>query len=204
MPRVAVASPESEAYVAENAPAALAALSSPGLSEQARAQRFAELMDRFADMPRIANFVLGRYAAQLRADQQLQAEWRRVFREYAVAVYQDQLDQYRTQTIRVVGSRDTTRNGRFYSVVTTEIPQPGGAPFRAQWQLLREGSSFRVVDVAVRLGESTIWLAQQQRRDFEAELDRNGGDIRALMAKVRQMTTDMRARIAQRERARTG
>lgn len=203
-PSGAWANQATEAYVAENAPAALAALSAPGLSEQARAQRFAQLMDRFADMPLIANFVLGRYARELRADPQLRAEWNAAFREYAVAVYQDQLDQYRGQAVRVIGSQDTTINGRFYSVVSTEMARAGAAPFRVQWRLVRQGEAYRVVDVAVRLEESTIWLAQQQRRDFEAELDRNGGDVRDLIGKVRQMTSEMRARIAQRARARTG
>ncbi len=204
VPGSALASPATEAYVAKSAPDALAALNATGASEQARAQRFAQLMDQFADMELIANFVLGRYARQLRADAELRAEWNQAFRDYAVAVYQDQLDQYRGRSVRVLGSQDSTINNRAYSVVSTEIIQPGGDPFRVQWRLLRQGDSYRVVDVAVRLGEATIWLAQQQRRDFEAELDRNGGDLQALITKVRSMTGDMRARIAERERARTG
>ncbi len=53
-----------------------------------RRQTFNALMAQFADMPRIANFVLGRYGPQLRADAALRAEWTRTFQDYAIAVYE--------------------------------------------------------------------------------------------------------------------
>jgi hypothetical protein len=43
-----------------------------------------------------------------------------------------------------------------------------------------------------------IWLAQQQQRDFLAALDRNNGDIRALMTDIRGLTASLRQRVLAR------
>ena len=43
-----------------------------------------------------------------------------------------------------------------------------------------------------------IWLAQQQQSEFLVALDRNQGDIRALVTDVQGLTTGLRDRIAAR------
>ncbi len=66
-----------------------------------RRATFSQLMDKFADMPAVASFVLGRYARQARADPALYKEWVATFKEYGLVVYETQLDQYRGNTIKV-------------------------------------------------------------------------------------------------------
>ncbi|MBU6372475.1 MAG: ABC transporter substrate-binding protein [Alphaproteobacteria bacterium] len=194
----AFADKAAEDYVAKNAPMALAALNAKGQSPTERQVAFGKLFDQFADLPRIADFVLGRYARTARADPALYAEWIAAYRDYSIAVYQDQLDQYRGNTIRILpGSKDATINGRFYSVVRSEILRPGQKPLQVQWRLLRgTDGAFRVVDVAVQFDENIVWLAIQQQADNLAFLDRNKGDVRALLADVKRQTATMRARIA--------
>ncbi|NDC57803.1 MAG: ABC transporter substrate-binding protein [Alphaproteobacteria bacterium] len=187
-----------EDYVAKNAPLALSTLNAKNLSPIERQAAFGKLFDQFADLPRIADFVLGRYARNARADDALYKDWISTYREYSIAVYQDQLDQYRGNTIRILaGSKDATINGRFYSVVRSEILRPGQKPLEVQWRLLRNAEgTFRVVDVAVQLEENVVWLAIQQQAEFLAFLDRNKGDVRALLSDVKRQTQTMRARIA--------
>ncbi len=72
------------------------------------------------------------------------------------------------------------------------------APLPVQWRLLRSGEVWKVVDVSLILEGNEIWLAQQQQRDFLAALDRNNGDIRALITDVRGLTTTLHQRIAAR------
>jgi ABC-type transporter MlaC component len=67
-----------------------------------------------------------------------------------------------------------------------------------QWRVLNNGGAWKAVDVSLVLEGSEIWLAQQQQRDFLAMLDRNKGNIRALIATINQQTQTMRARIAAR------
>lgn len=188
--------PAAEAYTAEKLPAAMAALSDPKLDLAGRDAKFAALMDQLADMTRVSDFVLGRYARDARANPALYQEWVQAFRAYATAVYQDQLDQYRGAQVKVTGSRVRAPGD---VVVNTEIPQRNAPPFQAQWRLLGDAAKgYRVVDVAVKLEDQVIWLAIQQRADFQAFLGKNGGSLKALIGEVRRQTAEMRANIAAR------
>lgn len=187
---------DAERYVQENADAALRALGE-GASMAQRRQTFNRLMMQFADMPRIANFVLGRYGAQLRADSALRMEWTSTFQDYAIAVYEDRLERFSGSAIRVTGSVERVP-GR--DVIVTSELQPRGSnrPTQVQWRLLRSGSVWKVVDVSLLIDGNQIWLAQQQQRDFLAALDRNNGNIRALMSDLREVTASMRDRVVAR------
>jgi phospholipid transport system substrate-binding protein len=187
---------EAESYVNTHANAALASLSNRA-SADARQQVFSQLMTRFADVPRIAMFVLGRYGVQLRNDPALRSEWMAVFLDYSNAVYEDQLDRYRGNEIRVTGSIERIP-GADVIVRTEVIPRGQARPLPVQWRILRSGAGWKVVDVSLVLDGNEIWLAQQQQRDFLAQLDRTQGDIRALIRAVRQSTVTMRARIRAR------
>src|SRR5262249_7321368 len=135
----ASANQATEAYVQANAQQVLTGLAQAKNADQRRAE-FSALMDKFADMPRVGDYVLGKYARTARADPALYKEWQATFKEYGLAVYEDQLDQYRGRTIKVLpGSEDTTINGRAYSVVKSQIVLPTGQPFLVNWRLIQNG-----------------------------------------------------------------
>ena len=183
-----------ESYVQSSASAALQALGDTATSQQTRQQTFFRLMEQFADMPRIANYVLGRYGLQLRNDAALRAEWNSAFQDYAIAVYETQLSAYGQSTLRVTGSVERTA-GQDVIVQSEMTPRGASTPTRVQWRVLRSGEVWKVVDVSLVIEGNEIWLAQQQQRDFLAALDRSGGDVRALIADVRRVTATMRQRI---------
>ncbi len=186
-----------EQYVQAQGAAALAALGNRSVSATQRTQTFQRLMAQLSDMPRIAQFVLGRYGAQLRTDAALRADWNRTFQDYAIAVYEDRLDRYSGGTLRVTGS--TERVAGRDVIVASELTPRSGRALRAQWRLMNSGgNTWKVVDVSLVIEGSEVWLAQQQQRDFLAQLDRNNGDIRALITQVRGMTVAMRERITAR------
>ena len=188
---------DAERYVQEHASAALRTLGDRSLGTAERRRTFDELMARFADMPRIANFVLGRYAVQLRSDPALRSEWQRTFEEYSVAVYETRLDALNGSVIRVTDSVERVP-GRDIIVSSEVQPRTGGRPLPLQWRLLRSGNVWKVLDVSLVLDGNQIWLAQQQQNEFLAVLGRNNGDIRALMGDLRQMTASMRQRVVAR------
>ena len=188
---------DAESYVQEHASAALRTLGDRSLSTADRRRTFDQLMARFADMPRIANFVLGRYAAQLRSDPALRSEWQGTFEEYSVAVYETHLGAFNGSAIRVTDSIERVP-GRDIIVISEVQPRTGGRPLPLQWRLLRSGNVWKVVDVSLILDGNQIWLAQQQQSEFLAVLGRNNGDIRALMGDLRQMTASMRQRVVAR------
>lgn len=180
-----------ERYVEENAGAALHTLGDRGVTPAERQHTFDTLIRQFSDMDRIAMFVIGRYSAQLRADPALRQQWVDAFKNYAVAVYEDQLQAYSGSDIRVVGSQERIP-GRDV-IVNSEITPRGQRPLPVQWRLLRSGDAWKVFDVSLTFeGGNQIWLAQAQQLDFLAELDANHGDIRALINNVRQTTQQLR------------
>ncbi len=188
-----------EGYVQENATAALNSLANRSQTADARQQQFGRLMGQFADVPRISNFVLGRYSTSLRADAALRTEWQTTFQEYAIAVYEDQLDRFRGNAIRVTDSVERVP-GRDVIVRSQVTPRGRTQPMNVQWRILRSSdtAAWKVVDVSLVLDGNEIWLAQQQQRDFLAQLDRNNGNIRALITSVRASTAEMRQRIRAR------
>jgi len=183
--------PAAETYVQQNASQALQTLGNRGVSGAERRRLFDVLMRQFSDMDRIALFVLGRYSTQLRADPALRQQWVNTFKDYAVAVYEDQLTAYSGSNIRVTGS--TERIPGRDIVVNSEITPRGQRPLPVQWRLLRSGDAWKVFDVSLIFeGGNQIWLAQAQQLDFLSQLDQNHGDIRGLIARVQETTAALR------------
>jgi phospholipid transport system substrate-binding protein len=180
-----------ETYVQQNASQALSTLGNRNITGAERRRLFDQLMRQFSDMDRIALFVVGRYSAQLRADPALRALWVSTFKDYAIAVYEDQLQAYSGSAIRVTGS--TERIPGRDIVVNSEITPRGQRPLPVQWRLLRSGDSWKVFDVSLIFdGGNQIWLAQAQQLDFLSQLDQTHGDIRALISRVQQTTAALR------------
>lgn len=190
----AVRNADAESYVQTNATAALAALGDSGLSTSQRQQQFQRLMTQFADMQRIAIYVVGRYRSALTEDAALRREWMETFQAFAIATYEDQFSTMSGAAIRVTGSEERVA-GRDV-VVDSQVRPPRGEAMRVQWRVLRSGDAWKVTDVAV--GRDGVWLGQIQQRQFLAQLDENRGDIRALMSDLRGRTASMRQRILAR------
>jgi ABC-type transporter MlaC component len=185
---------EAERYVEQNAAAAFAALGNTQVSSSQRRQTFHRLMSQFADMPSIAAFTLGRYGGTLRSDAALRTEWVQTFTEFAIATYEAQFDAMSGSAVDVTGS--TERIAGRDVVVDSQLRNRSGEPIRVQWRVLRSGNGWKVLDAAV--GRDGVWLAQFQQRQFLAQLDRNRGDIRALMSDIRTRTASLRERAVAR------
>lgn len=191
----AFADKTTEAFVRTNAQGVLNALGGTKTASE-REATFSSLMDKFADMPAVANFVLGRYARQVRADPALYKDWVTTFKEYGLVVYERQLDQYRGNLIKVLGSRDFDKNGVKRSLVMSEIAQKEGDPLGVEWDLqLYPDGSWKVVDAALKFSDTSLSLATQQQGDFLAQLDTDGGDVQKLISSVKAQTEKMRAAI---------
>jgi phospholipid transport system substrate-binding protein len=188
----AMADKKSEAYVETQANAVLKVLNDKSLSADARSAKFADYMHKFAYMPDIARRVLG---AQGRSLSQADFDrYYKVFEEYATAVYEAQLDEFRGNEIKVVGSTDPAP--RRSQVNTLIKSTQSGKDIQVVWDVLQsqDGQTYRVRDVGLNLDGSVIWLAQDQQAQFEAFLDRNNGDINKLIVKIKQMIADMDVR----------
>lgn len=179
---------DAETYVQTNATAALAALANTNATQR-RAQ-FQHLMTQFADMDRIATYMVGRYSPALRADADLRRDWRAAFQEFAIATYESQFQNLSGGVVRVTGSEERVA-GRDV-IVSSQVRPPRGATMQVQWRVLRSGAGWKVMDVAV--GADEVWLGQIQQRQFLSQLDDNNGNVRALINDLRGRTTAMRDR----------
>jgi len=183
---------DAENYVQQNATAALAALGNTSISSAQRQQQFHRLMSQFADMDRIATYVVGRYSGALRADPALRRDWFAAFQDFAIATYEDRFEAMDGATVTVVNSEVGPRE----VVVHSRLRPPQGDVMLVQWRVLRVDNAWKVWDVGV--GPDVVWLAQIQQRQFLSQLDTNRGNIRALIADVRQRTETMRRRVLAR------
>ncbi|MFN3835333.1 MAG: phospholipid-binding protein MlaC [Glycocaulis sp.] len=132
---------------------------------------FRQRIDHLADVDRITGFVLGRYRRG--ADPAALDEFSRVFREFAIQVYERELGHYAGQTLQVTGS--VTRAPGDY-VIRSVVRSTNGEPDMAvNWRVLEGPSGLRVVDAEV-MG---VWLAQTQREQITGIIGNARGDIRA-------------------------
>ena len=182
----AFADARTEAYVEENANEVLKTLNDPALDSTARTEAFSRYMDQFTDLDAVSNFVIGRYAREF-SDDEL-ASYRAAFRTYALAVYENELDRYRGESVEVIGSFDRTPRD---SIVNTRIPREGGPAMDVRWRVLNRGGEYQVVDVALNIEGNLLWLAIEQRAQFLALLDRTNGSSDALIAKIEEMTNTL-------------
>lgn len=148
----------------------------PAVAEQQRLARFRELFHNDFDIPGIGQFVLGRYWRA--ANPQEQQEFLRLFQEYIVQAYSARLGQYGGAPFRVTGSRQTGNE----IVVTSEILRAGGAPIQVDWFLIDQGGRYLITDVYV----GGVSMKVTQRDEFASVIQRNGGQVSALLAQLRQ------------------
>lgn len=147
----------------------------PSVPSAQRLARFRELFRNDFDVPGIGQFVLGRYWRI--ATPQEQQEFLALFQEYIVRAYSTRLSEYGGEPFRVTGARP---NGA-ETVVASEIIRPNGGRIVVDWYLIDRGG-FKITDVYV----GGVSMKVTQRDEFASVIQRNGGQVGALIAQLRQ------------------
>ncbi len=185
----AFADARTEAYVQTNASEVLKTLNSPKLSAAERTAAFSTYMDKFTNLDAVSNFVIGKYSRRF-SEAEL-ARYRKAFRNYALAVYEYELDAYRGEAVVVKNSVDRSETD---SIVNTVIKRKDGKDMDVRWRVQGKEGEYQVVDVALNLDGNLIWLAIEQRAQFIALLDNNNGSADALIKKIDSMTSDLKTK----------
>ena len=202
----AFADKATEAYVMKNANMALQSLNNPSLTADERRVEFNKLMDEFTDLDLIAMRVLDHYYRSF-SDKE-KADFTAAFREFALANYESELDKYRGSQVTVTGSTDEPANKftKVDSTIESTIALPGrNLPVR--WRVVEFqpdskyaevfGAGYKLTDVALELNGNIVWLGQRQKEQFLAILDRNNGSAAALIARVKELTQELKAEAGQ-------
>jgi phospholipid transport system substrate-binding protein len=169
---------QAEQFVQVEAQKIITVLADRSQGDAQKKATFHQAIDRLADVPKITNFVLGKYARSITPAQRQQ--FTTVFRTYAESVYQNRLDDYHGETLKVTGS--VVRKPGDVIVNSTISGGEVGQPLPVAWRVLGGGASWKVVDVQIR----GVWLAITQQQDFVSTIDNAGGDISVLITQLQR------------------
>jgi len=168
-----------EAFVQQNAQDVIDSLRAYRSGERDLDVVKAEFRDRIealTDVERVTNFVLGRYRRTGDADDI--AEFREVFREFAISIYENELTGYAGQTLEVTGSVQRSED----DYIVRSVVRGGENPIEVNWRVLETDDGMRVVDVQVE----RVWLAQTQREQITSIIGDNNGDVSAATRALRE------------------
>jgi phospholipid transport system substrate-binding protein len=142
-----------------------------------RQARFRQLFHEDFDGAGIARFVLGRY--WLSASGEEQQEFIKLFEDYVVFVYTARLANFGGETFKIRGSRSDGNR----VIVSTDVISPGNAsPLKMEWRLVSENGAYKVNDIIVE----GVSMTATQRSEFASIVQRNGGQVRGLIALMRE------------------
>jgi phospholipid transport system substrate-binding protein len=171
--------PSAEQFVEKGAQQIISILADKSTSEAQKEAAFRHAIDQLADVPKITNFVLGKYGRSITPEQH--ARFATAFRAYSERVYRDRLNDYRGETVKVTGS--TVRKPGDVIVHTAITGGQLKEPYLVSWRVLGGAGPWRLVDVEFK----GVWLAIAQQQDFVSTLDNAHGDIDVLIAKLNEL-----------------
>ena len=176
-PRAAKAADDAAGFIAQTGNSVLKLTRDKTLSPDEYKRRLRTIALQDFDVPRIAQFVLGRYwrtASDAERQQFVQA-----FENYMVQVYATRFRQYSGAQFKVTAQRAEGNT----AMVTTEIDRPGGqAPAKVVWQVNKSGNGYKITDVSIE----GISQAVTYRQEFSSVIEQHDGRISALTEQLRQ------------------
>jgi phospholipid transport system substrate-binding protein len=156
------------------------------VSESEREAQFRAIFEEGFDVPAISRFVLGNYWRV--ATEEQRRTFITLFEAYVVHAYAVRFNEYSGQQLKVTSAR---AEGDDSALVQSVIAQPSGAPpLRVDWRVGKTAKGFKINDVVVE----GVSMAVTQRQEFSAVIQRNGGEIDALLKLLREKTGATQAR----------
>jgi len=135
--------------------------------------RFRQLFRRYFDTEACARSALGLHWQNVSAPQR--QEYANRYEDYIVIVYSTLLSRLDGKSITVLGSQPDEDGVR----VTSRIN--GVVPITVDWQLNRTNNGYKVTNLFV----SGINMASMQRSDLISVVQRNSGQMKALLVALR-------------------
>lgn len=145
-----------------------------------RKAKFRDFITQYADVRKTAYYTLGNYR-RTTSEGDLNA-FVEAFKNYAIAIYETQLDKYKGESLKVVGSVDG-KPGDFI-VKTVVQGQNTSDPMRIDFRLNGGNGSYKFYDISVE----GAWLAISQQEQFKSFLAQNRGSVPALTADLTART----------------
>jgi len=150
-----------------------------------RRQQVAAILRRAVDVEGVGRFILGRWWRQ--ASPAEQQEYMRLFEETLIRNLSARFGEYQGVRFSLGRTQQRTEDD---VLVNTIIERPNQAPFSLDWRVGEVGGQPRVVDV---IAEGTS-LRLTQRSEYSSVIQRNNGQISALLAAMRNQIQQLAAR----------
>ncbi|MBI1215507.1 MAG: ABC transporter substrate-binding protein [Alphaproteobacteria bacterium] len=158
---------------------ALTSLTIQSLAPDERERRVRKLLTQNFDIYTIGRFALGTYWRQASDSQQKQ--YLKLFEDMIVQTYSRRFADYDGQKFKVGGAFSGGHND---TLVKSEILQKDGPPVHVTWRVRAKNGGMKVVDVVVE----EISMSVTQRDDFRSVIEAGGGNVDALLKKLRSST----------------
>lgn len=143
--------------------------------EQRRAE-VAAILRRSVDVEGTGRFILGRWWRQ--ASPAEQQEYLRLFEEVLIRNLASRFGEFQGVRFALGRSQSRTEDD---ALVTTIVERPGSGPLMLDWRVADVGGQPRIVDL---VAEGTS-LRLTQRSEYSAVVQRNNGQVGALLAAMR-------------------
>lgn len=167
-------------FVESLADKAIDTLAVQDLSEKQREARFRTLLREHFDLEAIGKWVLGRYWRTATTAER--EEYLALFEDLIVKTYAKRFKEYTGEHLTI---QDAIPGGDEDAIVHSEIVRPNGAPpIRVDWRVHSPDGDYKIVDVVVE----GVSMSQTQRSEFSSVIRRSGGDIKGLLAALKDIT----------------
>jgi phospholipid transport system substrate-binding protein len=150
-----------------------------------RRQQVAAILRRAVDVEGVGRFVLGRWWRQ--ASPAEQQEYMRLFEETLIRNLSARFGEYQGVRFSLGRSQQRTEDD---VLVSTIIERPNMQPFGLDWRVSEVNGQPKVVDV---IAEGTS-LRLTQRSEYSSVIQRNNGQVSALLAAMRNQIQQLAAR----------
>jgi phospholipid transport system substrate-binding protein len=160
--------------------AVIAVLKQQGLSKTEKRTKIEDIVLRSMDFDTLAKLTMARNWSKLTPAQQQQ--FLEEFRRHLSATYGRRIDDYRNETVTVLGTREESRGDQ---TVKTRINRGGGtADVLVDYRLRQTDGQWKIIDVVIE----GVSLVSNFRSQFQ-ELMAHGG-AEHLLAALKQKTTE--------------
>ncbi len=180
----AVDEPGAQNFIRDLGDRAISLLEESTAGTADRATGVRDILRTSFDMPTIGRFTLGRHWRSATPGQQ--EEFLSLFEEMVVETYSRRFTEYNNETFVVDGSRP---EGERDVMVRSRIVRNDGPAVEVVWRVRDRDDSFQIIDVMVE----GVSMAVTQRNEFSSIVQRNGGNIDALLDAIRQQISTIRS-----------
>jgi len=161
------ASSAPEAIVEQMAGQALDVLRDKSLDVDTKRERLEEIVYRNLDFDTLSKLVMARNWRKLSAAQQ--DEFKREFKKHLSATYGDNVDNYRNESVQILGRREEKRGD---VTVKSKIVRGGTDDVMVDYRLRQREGDWRIIDVVVE----GVSLVANFRAQFQDIMSNGGAD----------------------------